>query len=95
MMQAWTQLRGPWGVGPVELRTEADGAPSPVWRRGRLEEDEILRLYDETDYLVAKFDGERIVEVIEPGADQQWTVVLAAGGVALAQPPRRLRQPGA
>jgi hypothetical protein len=75
----WPELRVPGGVGPVDVVT---GPPEHVLvsgGRAQLDADDVLRVWDGGDLFLAKFVGDRVVQITEPGPDAvRWTVLLAA-----------------
>ena len=78
MSGAWPQLRVGGGVRPADVVTHVDERVLESGRRVQLDADDVLRVFDDGDNFVAKFAGDRIVQIREPGPDAvRWTVLLA------------------
>jgi hypothetical protein len=73
----WPQLRVAGGIAPVDVVTHLDERTLASGGRAQLDADDILRVWDGGDLFVAKFAGDRIVQIREPGHDSgRWTVLL-------------------
>jgi hypothetical protein len=87
----WPQLRVAGGVGPVDVVAQPDGRVLVSGGRAQLDADDILRVWDGGDLFLAKFVGDRIVQIREPGPDAvRWTLLLAAEPVPDASTPPQL-----
>src|SRR6202044_767459 len=70
----WPQLRVAGGVGPVDVVTGLAEPGLASGGRAQFDADDVLRVWDGGDLFLAKFAGDRIVQITEPAPHEvRWT----------------------